>query len=118
MSFDWLLYLSVSDDLIKYGTEAHARSAVSRAYYGAFGIIRQKLEEKGIRFNATSIHHDLINWLRESSDIRMIVLGLELDNLRAERNRADYYASYTLATARAQKSLDASRRIEANIKNL
>ena len=49
-AFDWLEYVSLADELMLNDKESHHRSAVSRAYYGVFCKIREKLERDGIYF--------------------------------------------------------------------
>lgn len=113
--FNWLLYLDVADDLMSFGSEAQFRSAVSRAYYGVFGKIRSKLETQGIQFEWKNIHHQVIKWLRSQPQVSVIHIGVELDRLRRDRNRADYDGIHTFSRSRAEKSLLQARSIENNI---
>lgn len=116
--FNWLLYLGVADDLILQGTEAHCRSGVSRAYYGVFGEIRRTLETRGIRFKGENVHREVIEWLRNQPDNATVQIGLELDRLRLERNRADYDAMQNFTQSRAKKSLLGARRIATTTADL
>ena len=54
MSFDWKTYLEVSEMLVKHQItgleEACLRSAISRAYYAAFGTANSYLKNKGQLF--------------------------------------------------------------------
>ncbi len=116
--FNWLLYLDVADNLISSDSEACLRSAVSRAYYGVSSEIRSKLESSGIRFRRDNIHRGVIQWLRNQPQASKMSIGLELDRLRLERNRADYNAMETFTQPRAEKALLEARQIVSGIGNL
>lgn len=68
-------------------TEAHFRSIINRAYYGAFGHIRNKL---GIYVFAASVHQAVINTLIRSVDISKKKAGKRLETLFKKRKDADY----------------------------
>ena len=69
MPFDWTDYITFSEDLLNSRSdEASLRSAISRAYYGAFGKIRPYCTS---RFNISSkklpdVHRTLIDHLKNS----------------------------------------------------
>ncbi len=88
--FNWLSYLDVAENLMLGGSEAHSRSAVSRAYYGLFGETRSRLEDRGIRFQRENIHIKVINWLKDQPGDSVKQIGTDLDRLRRQRNHADY----------------------------
>lgn len=114
--FNWLSYLDVSESLMLGGSEAHLRSAVSRAYYGVFGEIRSKLEGQGIRFRRENIHHKVINWLRDQPKDSVVQIGVELDRLRVERNHADYDAIPPFTDWRAKLSFLEARSVEKSVR--
>lgn len=65
MSFNWLEFLEITERLLhrkpKGLEQAYLRTAISRAYYGIFGRLRQDFENRGIKFPATrNIHQELI----------------------------------------------------------
>lgn len=113
--FNWLLYLDVADELVVLQSEAHLRSAVSRGYYGVFGEIRNILESLGIQFTWKNVHHEVIDWLQNQPDTGIEQIGIDLDRLRRERNRADYNAVKSFSRWRADKSLLEARSIERRI---
>jgi uncharacterized protein (UPF0332 family) len=126
INFDWLLYLELSDFLISSGyskqipsgSENFYRSAISRAYYGAFDKIRTELEYKGFKFSQANVHSQVIEWLISQSNLGIKAIGRELDFLRRERNRADYVAGDTFGKYRAEKSLIIARSIVENAQKL
>ena len=67
--------------------DATLRTAVSRAYYGAFLTARSVLEARiGRRIGPGAEHRRVQRELRDVS----LFLGQELDRLRTARNSADY----------------------------
>jgi uncharacterized protein (UPF0332 family) len=111
IGFDWLQYVDVADRLMASGTEANYRSAVSRAYYGIFGNFRRHIENNGVDFNPSRVHHDLINWLENHQDTEIQLIGRELDKLRPERNRCDYDDTVVISKERAEKYVILARAI-------
>ncbi|MCK4330976.1 MAG: hypothetical protein KAW81_00315 [Dehalococcoidia bacterium] len=113
--FDWLIYLDVADNLLGFHAEGYSRSAVSRAYYGVFGEIRDRLEHRGIQFKRENIHREIIEWLKNQADKGIVHIGVELDRLRRERNWADYNSIRTFTRLRAEKSLLKARSMQRSI---
>src|SRR2546423_12057716 len=88
---DFRDFLPLADTLANGTTEAEWRSACSRGYYAAFHVARKLLLSLGFRVpQADRAHGDL--WLRLSNagvaDVQRA--GRLLNDLRRERNRADY----------------------------
>jgi uncharacterized protein (UPF0332 family) len=118
MTFQWSDYLVVADDLLQLGTEAHHRSAISRAYYGVFGSIRQRLEQRrGQSFPGDRVHSTVIRLLQRDQRQEVRRMGQDLSRLRSERNAADYdlEAQFSLQRAVLAKqmadSLEPRRRV-------
>jgi hypothetical protein len=99
LSFDWAEYLSVAEGYHgspvsgpAAGAAAFGRSAVSRAYYAAFGVARQYLREvQRVSFAPAAAVHTLV-WrlLAASDDEELRRIGFALDLLRRARNQCDY----------------------------
>ena len=71
--------------------EASCRSAVGRAYYSAFGHLRDVLESAGFLLPKTGeAHGRLVVLLRSSSHERVRSAAGGLQDLRRKRNSADY----------------------------
>lgn len=88
-------FLSLAIRLSASPHEADLRSAVSRAYYGAFHIARGFIEDCGIRFSdkklyGSDVHRKVRFCLRESGRYDVVRAGEKLGSLRDERNQADY----------------------------
>jgi uncharacterized protein (UPF0332 family) len=87
MRFDPKGFIQVSKDLKKGASEAHYRSIINRAYYGAFGYIRNSLN---IFVKDHSVHQEVINTLKRSSSLNMKKAGKRLEALFKKRKEADY----------------------------
>lgn len=84
-------FLTLAQRLSLETTEAAWRSAISRAYYAAFHVARQLLEDLGFAVPYADRAHAYL-WLRLSNCSNPLVqnAGGRLNDLRRDRNRADY----------------------------
>lgn len=91
-------------------SEARYRSAISRAYYGAFHTVCESLRSNGraVRRSAYG-HQDALDALRKMSNQLARDIAWLLDDLRSERIRADY----RLESAHAPSQQDAVDAVEA-----
>ena len=105
-------FLDVANALIVGATEAAWRSAVSRAYYAAFHAARRLLRDLGFRTPRADQAHAYL-WLRLSNcgDAQMVTAGQKLQDLRGERNRADYDIDLALLRANAAKYVHQADRL-------
>ncbi len=87
MAFDPRTFINVSKELQSGTTEAHYRSIINRAYYGAFGYIRNELR---IFVDRGSVHQDVIKTLANSESINKKKIGKRLETLFKKRKDADY----------------------------
>ena len=84
-------FISVAGELADAGTEAHWRSAISRAYYGAFHVARNALVNRGASIPGdSSAHIDVQNKLIRHKNKDVSNAGSLLANLRTTRNKSDY----------------------------
>lgn len=88
-------FIALAIRLSSSANEADLRSAVSRAYYGAFHLARSFLSDCGLRFSAkemygAEIHNKVRYCLSESGSADVRFVSRELRTLRRHRNRADY----------------------------
>ena len=116
----------VGEDLIavaeKYAAgecEADWRSAVSRAYDGAFHAARDFLVMLGFDPPKAEHAHAYL-WRRlSSSEIGSLAsTGVRLNQLRGERNRADYDLFRTVRRMDAVAATDSARRISNELRGL
>jgi uncharacterized protein (UPF0332 family) len=101
MSFDWSDYLALARELYRQGIvhsskEAELRSAISRAYYAAFGKARNYLRDRENRSlsEGADVHAEIQIIFMRSNDRRRKEIGENLNRLRTYRNRADYRDSF------------------------
>lgn len=104
MSFDWSDYLALARVLREdadpaesvASEEARLRSALSRAYYAAYGtahhvaVTRDRYTHQ--RFDTA--HQSLINHFKHSSDRKRKAIGANLERLLHDRVRADYHRTF------------------------
>ncbi len=89
MRSDEFLVLAV--ELVAAGSEARHRTAVSRAYYGAFHFAKELLTAAGIILPDTAeAHRKMQMCLKEPRVDDARRAGDKLELLRGQRNRADY----------------------------
>lgn len=88
MSFDWKEYFTVAQELAKKDKEGYFRSAISRAYYGAFCLARNKKGYKN--YTGSDVHSKVIEAFKTEKDKNLREIGAKLDMLRRQRNLADY----------------------------
>jgi uncharacterized protein (UPF0332 family) len=88
---NWRDFLPLATRLAAETTEADWRTAVSRAYYGAFHVARRLFAD--LKFSvprADRAHQYLVFRLCNSGEAAVEQAGRDLDTLRRLRNRADY----------------------------
>lgn len=89
--FDFFQYINQADKWIKETEEAYKRSAVSRAYYGAFMCTKKYLAEIGeLPKNDNGNSHEAIWYaLRNLGPKERIIANIGF-NLKSKRQQADY----------------------------
>jgi uncharacterized protein (UPF0332 family) len=99
---DFRDFLSVAATLANGATEAEWRSAISRAYYAAFHVARRLLLDLSFRVPQADRAHGYL-WLRLSNAgvAQVQEAGRWLNDLRRQRNRADYDDRRTVLQADA-----------------
>ncbi len=118
MSFDWLAYLNLAQELAGQATsrsnqEAKLRSAISRAYYSAFCKARNHLRDKeGHSIPSRMNPHEYVrDQFVKSADKARKGVGVNLNRLRIDRNKADYDDTVAGLSATTKKSLRRAKQI-------
>lgn len=101
-------FISLATKLSNSRQEVELRTAVSRAYYGAFHSVRELLEECGIAFPpkdllGADIHRKVRFCLANSGNADAMLVAGKLDIMRQQRNLADYdltTESFSLSNAK------------------
>ena len=90
--FDWKEFYDVGNHLKRYSKkEAYQRSAICRYYYSCFGPVKNYYEKSFRKtLSSKNAHTHLIDALKNSPFIEEQKLGKKLDDLRKNRNFADY----------------------------
>src|SRR5487761_1113112 len=94
-------FISIAIRLSNSQNEADLRSAISRAYYGAFHLAKQFLQDCGLRISrkeldASQIHRKVRYCLSESHNTEAMFAADKLKSLREQRNEADYDLDSTI----------------------
>jgi uncharacterized protein (UPF0332 family) len=83
-------FLPVADKLKDSSNEAERRTAVSRAYYAVFNFVKSYLVQNRIPFSSSGEHGQLTRYLFNSGIKEVEQLSRMIDDLRTDRNEADY----------------------------
>jgi uncharacterized protein (UPF0332 family) len=114
MPFDWRTFNDVAEELSRARTDAHVRSAVSRAYYAAHNVARKLCRARG---GGDRKHEHL--WLfLEREQCSMGPIGVIGDQLKSQRVDADYYDQKELKDFDVQKAIMRSKAIIADVDRL
>jgi uncharacterized protein (UPF0332 family) len=115
MSFGWETFLAVAEALsagIAADREACLRSAISRAYYAAFGSARSHARERRHRTRQSAAEHGEVSvfyaqkYGEDGAEIAKI-----LGRLRTNRNIADYDDACENAESLSTESIAYARRV-------
>jgi uncharacterized protein (UPF0332 family) len=111
-------FIDLAAFLGEAGSEPAYRSAVSRAYYGAFHVAKQLLADVGIGLPGTGeAHRKVLFCLQQCGERDGKAAGGELEVLRDQRNIADYDLGDPRfrQKASAEKAIELSRQIVERI---
>ena len=111
-------FITLAEKLAASGDEVSLRSAVSRAYYGAFHLAREFLEsiQRPVPRNANA-HGQIARQLQHSQHPDACRAGSLLADLHSDRIRADYRLDYPQAGTElfAKRCLKTAREIQTAI---
>lgn len=118
--FAWPDYLDLAAELAEWnGNEAAERSAISRAYYPAFGMARGYLRGVGVSLPSGSRAHvavwDHFHTTPNPVHRRIADRGRQL---RRRRGRADYEDAYPGVSLDASDAVSLARRLLADLLKL
>lgn len=123
MSFDWKSYVDLSDELINHQRtpglkEAYFRTAMSRAYYGVYGIACNFIVTRGIPSRTQITHWFIRNEYISSNNETERQIGHNLKRLWRRRIDADYEAKATINASEATSSLSLARDTFSNLQSI
>jgi uncharacterized protein (UPF0332 family) len=99
-------------------TEAEKRSAISRAYYGAFHVAVECLASLGIEATQSSHSHVVVrNGLNNCGDPDIELVGADLTTLYTNRLRADYRLGDRTISANADQMTTLAEKVVAELDN-
>lgn len=101
-------FVSFAGRVVSFG-KAGARSAVSRAYYGAYHAAQEFLRDFANESGGTSGTHVLVaEFFKNTDHANAMAIGAHLTDLHGDRIRADY----RLADSRCESQIHAMRAVE------
>ncbi len=124
MSFDWSDYLKLANELaprpINAATqEAKLRCAISRAYYANYCKARNHLRDnEGQVIPAHDAHRYVIDILLNSTERKRRDLGKDLNRLRIDRIKADYYDEFNGVAAQTEVVLMLAEKVISKLDSL
>lgn len=124
MSFDWSDYLRLANELaprpINAATqEAKLRCAISRAYYANYCKARNHLrDDQGQVIPAHDAHRYVIDTLLNSTERNRRDLGKDLNRLRIDRIKADYYDEFNGVAAQTEVVLMLAEKLISKLDSL
>ena len=84
-------YLQLAKDLSKKSDGACLRSAVSRAYYACFHLVKDYAEKHNESFAENSLVHDQVRaFLNNNADLNLQSIGKKQSLLKKARMACDY----------------------------
>jgi len=108
MSFDWVEYVYLAEQLLNQAGESCFRCSISRAYYGVFCVAR---DAKGCQNVSISVHKIVIDKYKNSTDRNEGMIGHTLENLKKQRISADYIKGKSLGKKDAEKAISRAKEI-------
>jgi len=102
-----------SNAVFRENREAFLRTAISRAYYSAFLLVREKMRlEVGIVSKSPEVHREVMDWVYKKFGEKKYQMLL---NLRFMRNDADYELEKSVDINDAKLAVELFRRIVGNL---
>jgi uncharacterized protein (UPF0332 family) len=124
VNFDWSDYLELAKELaprpINAATqESKLRCAISRAYYANYCKARNHLRDKGGQvIPAHDAHRYVIDALLNSTERKRKDLGKDLNRLRVDRIKADYYDEFNGVASQTEVVLLLAEKVFSNLDSL
>lgn len=127
MSFDWNAHLArahrlatVTRTATPATTEARRRAAISRAYYAAFCLARNRLRDRDrVPIPLSGAAHVVVaDAFKRSADRSRRAIGYELERLRRMRNVAGYDDDYPGLAGAVRVALRRAEDVVTSISNM
>jgi hypothetical protein len=110
MAFDFAEFLELATQLRQEGGEAELRTAVSRAYFAAYGVAcRYAVEKLGFEPHASEPGQDHGRLRQHYRDHKGHAVAVRLQTLREVRNACDYHDAIEGLEGSADDSLTKAR---------
>jgi hypothetical protein len=120
----WATLVTLAADLVAQESEAAKRSAISRAYYGAFNEARRRLEARGIGIDDHRAHSQVCRTFKDADGAtsethqKWQQVGDLMWGLRSLRIEADYVDGIHRLDRKAADAVALAQRILALLDEL
>jgi len=109
-------FLRSAEILIKGNQEVDYRNAASRAYYSAFHLCRNFLDQHPkLKASFGAVHEKVIHDFLSNSDKRFQKIGKKLEQAKRLRHAADYKLVYQFVYYTAKQTIDYSCKIKTEL---
>jgi hypothetical protein len=117
--FDWSDFLTLADELAKRPEEACLRTSISRAYYFAYHLGRQRvIDNEFILVSGGASHRQVWEKFEVSPDWECKKLALLAGQLKDKRQRADYEREFRRVADEFPTVLEMARKFAADFARL
>ncbi|HEY3321967.1 MAG TPA: hypothetical protein VGP72_15985 [Planctomycetota bacterium] len=118
--------LTAEELLAKNGREADCRSAVSRAYYATYQMLRVEvltldrrlLSSASLAAGKMVPHQRLIDYLKGCDDAKVRAIGVNLDSLKDARHDADYDLHLRINAKIAEQEFEKAKLLQQDITSI
>lgn len=96
-------FLRIAKKLIRYNSEANWRTSIGRSYYAVFNYLKEECSLLNITISSTGEGHgELAENFNNSGIAEGVIIGSKLNDLRSQRNIADYELKQVMSQATAK----------------
>ena len=118
MSFDWSKFLALAEAVYEQrhtlpDLEACCRTVSNRAYYAVHQLAYHRMTQEGMPALTGDRHRNTITYFKNSGNKTRQRIGNRVDQLRDNRNKADYHEHVRDGSVERQSEL--SLRIASNV---
>jgi len=114
--FNWSTFLVLAEELAQRDDPQSKRSAISRAYYYAFHLVKDFVTARGVYVPPDGNAHDIV-WEAVVHDCKLPInvkrVGIHLKSLR---RRADYTRDFPLLRTDTRDAISAAKFVESSLK--
>jgi hypothetical protein len=119
-AYDWSNFLDIADALLaSVGGEGAERTAISRAYYGSYGMACAHARSKNLVLARKGSDHATIwNWFEAQPTAAHVRIAQAGRRLKRWRTQADYDDRFQEVSTKAVLAVETARRLLRDLEGL